>query len=483
MDMNTILIITAISLFFAVLLFRTAILFFQPRKTASAMQTVPLLPEQIERLSRAIQFKTVSFADVSLVDSSRFSAFIGFLKQSFPNIFSRLDVTILSDYALLIKWTGVANKDLPVMFYAHYDVVDADDTGWQYPPFSGTVAEERIWGRGTLDTKNTLMASLEAVETLLQQGFSPQRTLYIACGGDEETTSERGAVVIRDHLISQNIRLDWILDEGSCAITGLPPMVADPIAIVGVSEKGYMNVRLGCEGVDGHASMPPVMHGGDRLVRALYRVHKYRFPIKMLPEVALFFKTLVPCVSFPLAVIWSNLWLFSGLMCAILKKDDATRTLLQTTVVATTINSGSRCNVLPLESEANLNIRILPGETRETVCALLKKIIDDPAVTVTNACEEESFEPINASPINSDGYRTIKKVIEQVAPSFVTAPLLCNVTTDSKFFSQISSAIYRFSPMLLTPGDRKTIHSRNESISIENYCFGINFYTQMIQSL
>jgi len=244
-----------------------------------------------------------------------------------------------------------------------------------------------------------------------------------------------------------------------------------------------MNVSVESNGESGHASMPPVIHSVDRFIKALYKIKNRRQSLKMLPEVKSFFKLLSPYTSFPFAIVFSNLWLFESMMTLLLKKDDTIRALMQTTSVVTKIDVGEKNNVLPAYSKANINVRILPGETRKTVLENFITIVNDPYVQIKNSCEIESFDPVSASEIDSKGYKLIEEAIKRSGPINIVVPLLCNVTTDSKFFSLMSKNIYRFSPMILSSEDRKTIHSDNESISFENYSFGIQFYRYLIRSL
>jgi len=153
------------------------------------------------RLSQAIQFQTVSYEDRTQIDYAPFRQFQEYLVQTFPLIHSKLEKKVINNYALLYAWQGTTRSLKPMLIYGHHDVVpaaDEDGKAWKYPPFSGAIAEGYVWGRGALDTKSSIMGALEAVEALLEEGFFPRRTVYIASGFDEEIGGEEGAKKIAE---------------------------------------------------------------------------------------------------------------------------------------------------------------------------------------------------------------------------------------------------------------------------------------------
>jgi carboxypeptidase PM20D1 len=135
----------------------------------------------------------------------------------------------------------------PVLITAHMDVVPVEagtEGEWTHPPFGGEIADGFVWGRGTLDTKAHLIAALEAVERLLEKGLTPARDVYLAFGHDEELTGEQGARQIAKLLAERGLTFDFVLDEGGCVVKGALPGIEKPVALVGVGEKGFCNVRL-----------------------------------------------------------------------------------------------------------------------------------------------------------------------------------------------------------------------------------------------
>ena len=133
------------------------------------------------KLSRMVQMETVSSREDPNVE--KFLAFHALLEELFPTVFSVCEKVEI-DGNLLLKWKGRSAKD-PILLMSHMDVVEANGD-WKYPPFAGTIAEGKVWGRGSADTKCTLMALLQATEELLQAGYTPACDVYLASGCTEE---------------------------------------------------------------------------------------------------------------------------------------------------------------------------------------------------------------------------------------------------------------------------------------------------------
>ncbi len=178
----------------------------------------------------------------------------------YPLLHATATKTLISDYSLVYRWEGTDPDLDPVLFLAHQDVVPADPGSldeWTHPPFSGAIEDGFIWGRGTLDCKNQLIGALEAAETLLQIGYQPRRTVLFAFGHDEEIGGPNGAQKISGWLQEQGIRAAAVLDEGGTILEGGFPGVNSPVAVIGIVEKGHIDVRMTVTGSPGHASTPP----------------------------------------------------------------------------------------------------------------------------------------------------------------------------------------------------------------------------------
>ena len=239
---------------------------------------MPLPEGALERFASFVRLKTVTYNDFSRIDIKEHRKVEKFFKKNFPLTTAKLSMTKLNDFAYIFKWEGKNKSAKPVLLMAHFDVVPAQETGWDFPPFSGEITETEVRGRGTLDTKNSLTGILEAAESLLAEKFMPETTLYFAFGGDEEIMGLHGAVKIVKYFKERGISFGWVLDEGSIIAKGMLTMLNSPLALVGIAEKGFANVRLTAKAEPGHASMPPEHTASGLVSRAVYRMEKNPFP-------------------------------------------------------------------------------------------------------------------------------------------------------------------------------------------------------------
>lgn len=471
-------------LLIGVLIFRT--IAYRDAPSSNSKETFTLSPvskEAINRFSQFIQLKTVTYNDYSQIDMEEHRKVEGFFKENFPLCSKTLNLTKLNDFAYIFRWEGRDSSKKPVLFMAHFDVVPVQDEGWNFSPFSGEEINGHILGRGTLDTKNSLLGILESAEKLIEEGFTPESTIYFAFGGDEEVMGLQGAVKIVEHFKDQDINFDWILDEGAIIAENMLTMTDKPLALIGISEKGFANMRLVAHGEPGHASMPPEHTAAGLIARAVYRLENNPFPVKLTKTVREFLKSLIPHVSFSLALVFSNLWLFSPVVKLMFKKSPKTAAMVRTTQAATILSGSKKDNILPDKAEAIVNVRIIPGETKSGVLKRMQSVIKDSSVTVDFMNENDASNPVSESSSISDGYLKLKSTINKVYPEGIVSPFLVTATTDSRHYKDITDNIYRFVPMVLTSADLKKIHGFNESISIENYTLIINFFTELMKTI
>jgi carboxypeptidase PM20D1 len=199
----------------------------------------------VGRFARALTFPTVSYDDRSRFDGEAFRSFAEFLESAYPVVAAQASRTIVNGYSLVYHLPGSDPSLPPVLFMSHFDVVPVEESTlaeWTYPPFSGTVRDDTIWGRGSVDDKIGVIALMESLDTLLGEGLRPQRSIYFAFGHDEEVSGRDGAAMIAKHFEGQGIRFDFVLDEGGAMTRGMLAGIDRPVAVVGISEKGYVNL-------------------------------------------------------------------------------------------------------------------------------------------------------------------------------------------------------------------------------------------------
>jgi carboxypeptidase PM20D1 len=442
------------------------------------------MEKSVQNLSKAIRFRTISDPEVGRADSSAFAAFHKFLREAFSKVHGMLLSEVVHDHSLLYTWKGSDENLKPILLMAHLDVVPVEEgteQEWRYPPFEGRIADGFIWGRGSLDDKASLMGIMEAVEALLEQGFTPLRTVYLAFGHDEEVLGMRGATQIAALLQSRGVQAEYILDESGTITAGVVPGVSKPVALVGTAEKGYLTLELSVEGEGGHSSMPPAKTVIGILSRAIDRLEGNSFPARLEGPTKDMFDFVGQEMGFPMRFLFANQWLFKALIKRKLEASIYTNGALRTTYATTVIRGGDRPNVLPQKASALVNFRLFPGDTVESVIRHVERTVGDDRVKISISGETHC-EASRISDIGSAGFKTLERTTRQVFPDCIVAPFLVMATTDARHYAEISDCVLRFLPTRMTPDDFKRIHGTNERISIENYKEIIQFYMQLIRN-
>lgn len=460
------------------------LLYYRGKTAPAAPAAGPyLLPDPaLERFRTLLRLRTVSHQDESLDDGAAFDAALDYIRSAFPLAAQSFEFHTLSRYACYAVWRGADDALLPGLLLAHYDVVDAGG-GWSSPPFAAEMKGDAVYGRGSLDDKNSLFGLLEAAESLLAEGYAPRRSLYFAFGGDEECAGTRGAAVLAAEFRRQGLEFEFALDEGAIVARDMLPGLKVPVGLIGVEEKGFLSVRLSLAGEAGHASMPSSGVVTHRMIRALSRITGTPFPARITPGLRSFLQALSGRVSPLMGLIFANLWLFGGLLKLVFARNPRTDALIRTTVAATILRGGEKDNVLPDAAEAVCNIRILPGESVEQVIAALKRRADEPDLLIEAVDPEHAFEPVAASAVGGRIYRALEEALRTVFPTAAAAPFLVNVTTDSRWYVSLCRDVYRFLPVELGPADLAGIHGADEHISNKNLRSCVHFYREFMQGV
>lgn len=437
----------------------------------------------VARLQELLRIPTVSHVDESLTDWTQFEKFIATLAELYPQLHARLDREIVEGYSLLFRWPGRASSE-PSVLMAHYDVVPATDAGWKHPPFaaelSGRGDDELIWGRGALDNKGAVASILEAVELQLVAGVVPAQDIYLVFTHNEESAGGAAPAVV-DLLQSRGIRSALVLDEGGAVVEGVFPGVAAPIAVVGVTEKGQAEFRLVVEQQGGHASTPPSITATVRLARAILRINDKPFPARFSPTAIEMFRTLGDHATGAIGWAFRNIGLTRGMLLRrIAKGGDELRAMVRTTQAVTVLSAGQARNALAERAEATVNVRMAVGTTTDQVARHLERAIADDQVRV-ELLRGEVAPP--ASLLSGIGWEVLRSTIEAVYPATVVTPYVQNGATDSRHFTRISRAVYRFTPFEMSKDERDTLHAKNERMHVATFLRGIEFYRALVAAL
>ena len=498
-----------------------------------------------DTLARAIRLATVSFdyndTEGRQADLGKMQELHALLRASFPRVFATLEVTPVGvgGSSLIIEWPGTDPSLLPVMLCAHLDVVPAvDPAAWTHPPFSGHIDEDGVvWGRGAIDNKHNVICQLAAVESALaavKDGHRPppRRTLILALGHDEEVGGSRGAAeiakVLEERLLTTTKTtttttttkgaeegggkagsssgsgstakaraVEFIFDEGPMILKGAIPGKPDmAVGFIGNAEKGAVNVKVEVDGVNDaqHSSSPPLGETNvGVLAAAIAKLEANPFPA----HIDSYFDTLTFLGSqlpFALRVVVANPWLFGPVLRAVVLRNQRMAPLVRTTTSVTVVRAGQKVNAVPGKATAFVNHRIHPKDVAREVAspgrvvAYDRKVIGDPRVKLSpfgfsggEGGDGSSWTPVApVSPVDGFGFTQIQATVAEVFDVPV-APLLMTGNTDTRHYWNLSTNIYRFSPITIRVEDVAMFHGPNERISKWNLLGLKRFYARLLE--
>ena len=437
-------------------------------------------PALLKRLSRALQFRTISSPNAEPAAVAEFERFHAFLFAAFSGVAAKLEKELIGAHSLLYSWPGADRTLKPILLLAHMDVVPATEENWRYPPFSGTVADGFVWGRGAMDDKSSLMALLEAVEHLLRDGFAPARTVYLAFGHDEELGGGNGAAQIADRLRRRAVELEFVLDEGLNVFEGIIPNIASPVALIGVAEKGYLSLRLAVETPGGHSSIPPGETAIGIIGRALHKLEAKPFPSRLNGPTRQMLEYLGPEMSWPHRLVLANLWLFGPLVKEQMARSPLTNAAIRTTLAPTSFHAGVAENVLPAGAAAVVNLRLLPGDTIAGAVDQVRRVIDEPRIKITPLPLQTEPSPVSAD--SGTAFALLQRTIRQTIGDVSVAPALLVAATDSRHYAGLTENVFRFLPITIGPADTARYHGVDERITARDYQRLVRFYAQLIRN-
>jgi carboxypeptidase PM20D1 len=465
-----------------VILFRT-FTFSSMQVSVPKIESFAVNDSAVTRFTQAIQLPTVSYDDSSRFDSVPFQGLLDLLQTNYPLADSLLQRETVSRYSLLYTWKGSDPSLKPALLLAHMDVVPVEDetkSKWTQPPFSGLVQNGFIWGRGSLDDKLSVISIMEAVEKLLQQGYQPKRTIYLAFGHDEEISGRKGATQIAALLKQRGVQAEFALDEGLIITEGVVPGITKPVGLIGLAEKGFITLELKIAIHGGHSSMPAKETNIGVLATAVAKLEQHPFPPRVSGATENFVRYIGPEMPFVQKMAFANMWLFKSVFVSALEKSAAGSATIRTTTAPTIFRSGIKENLLPSEATAVVNFRIIPGETTESVTEYVKKTIDDPRIQVRSLAWSENPSPISST--DAPAYKAIESTIKGMWPDMVVVPSLVVGGTDSRHYTGVADNVYRFQPIRLKPEDMSRLHGIDERISVKDYKEAINFYYHLIKA-
>jgi len=471
-------ILGAVILFFAVVLIRTMMFVPGEVKREEPSPVAYDGDKVVSDLSEMIRCKTVSHTDSSLDDEAEFDKFKELLPRLFPLVYQRCELENVNNRAMLFRWRG-KNAENPTVLMAHFDVVSVVEELWDKPAFEGIVENGVIWGRGVIDTKGSLNAVLQAAEQLISEGFVPKSDVYFAFGGNEEVNGD-GAPAIVKLFKERGITPGMVLDEGGAVVNGVFPGLKSPCAVVGIAEKGMLNVEYVVNGGGGHSSAPLPNTPIDRLSAACVKLSKRPFKFTLTAPTREMFDTLGRHSTFLYRMIFANLWCFAPVLNLISRLSGGQMNAIARTTLAFTQMEGSKgINVIPPYARMASNSRIVPGETMESVIERIKETVNDDKVEIKII---NGMNPSVISRTDCEGFERVKSAVSDTWQDALVSPFLMTACSDSRHWGEISDRVYRFSPFTLSKEEQATIHGNNENVTVAAIKKSVEFYIRLIKN-
>lgn len=450
-------------IFFAVVIIRT--LAFKPKAMPKvSCDEITFDKERaVNNLKELVKCKTISHIDHEGEDDAEFEKLISLLPDMFPNVYAKCELKQFPDRALLYRLEGKSH-DNPSVFMAHYDVVPVNEEDWQKPPFDGITEDGVLWGRGTLDTKATFAGALFALDHHIANGFIPENDIYLAFSGCEEVNG-LGARHIVDYFEKNKINPIMVVDEGGAVVEGVFPGLKSPCAVIGIAEKGMIDVEYRVKSNGGHASAPKPHTPVGVLSLACAKVEANPFKAHVTKPVEEMFDTLGRHSNFLYKMIFANIWCFGWVIDLLGKKQGGDiNALMRTTVAFTQMSGSSASNVIPPEATMVSNLRLNPKDTMESALEYLKNTVSDDNVQLTIL---RGYNPSRISTTDGEGYERVVNAVASTWRGCIPTPYLMMQCSDSRHWGRISDKVYRFSAMDLTKEERSSIHGNNERIRFE----------------
>ncbi len=441
------------------------------------------MSNQFEKYANSFA-KMIQCPTVTNSGAEYFDKFQEVLKEEFPLVFKNLEVfypapeSDSDSRAILLKWAGKSSAR-PIVLMAHQDVVPAVDGDWTHGPFSGDLADGKIWGRGAMDCKNTLFITINAVEELLNEGFVPENDVYLSYSDNEETSGP-GAEYAVEWFKSHDVHPVVAIDEGGAIVENAFPGMKMPFAMVGIVEKGYADIRFTAHSKGGHSSSPPNNTPFARLAAFInycetHVIFKRRMSVpalKMLNGVS-------TGLGGPLKFVAKHAKGFAPLIVKALPAiTPFGKALLGTTMTFTMAQGSAAPNVIPQSASVVANLRFAPGDKSADCIAKLEKLAKKYDIEIEPITVREHSPEVDT---DSADYQYFIKTLKEQFPDVGVSAYLMFGGTDCRHMQTIVPCAIRCTPCRLNPQQLGSMHASDENIDVSSLVNGTAFFKKFIK--
>ena len=452
-----------------ILLLNTAVKTAKARKLQGTHPefTQEQLAEYGKSLQEMIRCKTVSVKDS--YDDTEFAKLRAVVQQRFPLLHQKTQRQIFAADCWMYKIPG-KDDSRNILLMSHHDVVPADEE-WKHDPFSGHIEDGVIYGRGAADTKGSLCAILAGMEEMLAEGFVPEVNVYVLSSHNEELGGD-GITSAREYFLQQGIRFEVILDEGGAIVD--PPlgnMNCEKCAMVAVHEKGRCKVTCTATWASNHVSLTGYKNNPVERMAAFIREISSEnvFITRLSPPVTEMFSRLAPYCTFPMNLLFCNLWLFGGIIRKVLPGINATAGgMVGTTCAFQTIEGGTNDKYC----KATAMLRNVSEEDLKADLEAFRAVAKKYGVEV-EITHQEYYKPAD---MGSKAYAYTMDCLKEVFPRYPAAPYILPAGTDAWKLTPVCDCVLRFAPTRMDSKQLASIHAVNENIDVSAIAEAAAFY-------
>lgn len=473
------ILIAAVAALLAVLLIRTVRCKQKARHLAPEKENVS--KEQCEayaeRLAQMIRCQTVSVEGA--YDDTEFAKLREVVERLFPLVTAKMEKLTFSEDCWLFRLAG-RDTSRNMMVMSHHDVATVSGS-WEHAPFGGEIADDRLWGRGTVDTKTPLFAELSALEELLAEGFVPPCNVYLCSSHNEEIAGDGAPEALR-YFEENHITFELILDEGGAIIDAPMGGIECKCAMMAIHEKGRFSVE--CTAAEGAAHTGLAANPETPVVRMSRFItdvnSKNRFIRRMYPEVRAMFEGLAPYSAFPLRLIFANLWLFAPLLKMLIPKINAQAAAMIGTMCSfTEVHSGKAGDGASNVCTATASLRCVNDADLRHDLEAFRQVAAKYGVTVEEKQGNEYHRPAD---FTREQFAYVQQCIGEIFPHVGAAPFILPAGTDARHFSDICPCVVRFAPIDIDAQQYASVHSPNENISLKAIGNAVAFYKHFLKN-
>lgn len=472
----------AVVLFFFALGIRTAL--NKPKKLPGKADELPVIDKAaaVRHLQEAIRIPTVSMVEEYVDNEQPFLDYRDWLAETYPLLHAKAERTIIAGYSIIYHLKGSDPTLKGGCYLSHIDVVPAPKDGWEYDPFSGVLTDDGyIYGRGAQDMKSHMIALLEAVEYHLAAGKVFDRDLYLCFGHDEEPgNSTSGAANIVRYLKEKGVEMEFVIDEGGTVLDGKLLGVPHTVALIGACEKGNGDLELVVNKAGGHASNPKPPTAVGVLSEAIVKVESHPMKTRWTNMTKETFKALSPYCTGVFKFVLTNRDVFSPVVKWIFTKAaPMTNALVRSTFAPTMLWGSDARNVIPKEVKANINYRMITGETADDVKAYLEKLLGkDVSVNLLSYSN-----PSAEADVHCTAYSRLADTITRTFDDIVVAPYMFIAASDARFYNPLTDNVFRFGPFINSLDDQSRIHGINERLHVDQLERATQFFVNCLDSM